>query len=104
MLGHLWLTLALTTPLAKTETAKLTQHPQVALMFALMVLNNALLMVNTKSVETTILTLVWNGQLATLAQVVKLVRVLGCAPILALTNALQTKRCVFLTPLTRLVL
>ena len=68
------------------------------------VLRNAPLMVNTKSVATTMLILVLNGQLLTLAQQVKLAQVLGFAPILAQTNALPMKRCVFLTPLTKLVL
>ena len=71
--------LALTTPLAKVGTVKLIQHHLLALLFALQVKKSALVLTLTNYVATTTLTLVWNGQLLTPVQQVKLVQEVGCA-------------------------
>ena len=65
---------------------------------------NVQVLTPTNYVATTTLTLVWNGQLLTLVQQVKLAPEVAFAQILAQTNALQMKRCVSLTPLTKPVL
>ena len=96
--------LALTTPLAKTETVRPTQLHQVALLFALQVKKSALVLTPTNYVATTTLILVWNGPLLTPVHQVKLAQETAFAPILAQTNAQATKRCVSLTPLTKPVL
>ena len=79
MLGHLWLMLALTTPLAKVGTVRPIQHHLLALLFVPQVKRSAQELELTNYVATTTLTLVWNGQLLTPVQQVKLVQEVGCA-------------------------
>ena len=96
--------LALTILLAKVGTVRPIQHHQVALLFVPQVKKSAQELELTRSVETMMLTLALNGQLLTLVQQVKLAPEVAFAQILAQTNALQMKRCVSLTPLTKPVL
>ena len=103
MLGLLWLMLAHTIQLVPMEIAPPTQLHQPALMLAHQELNNVQEQANTKSVETMTQTLALNGQLHTLVQQVRHVQAVGFAQIPAQTNAKALTRCVFLTPLTRLV-
>ena len=87
MLGHLWLMLAPTTQLAKTETAKPIQLHQVAQVSAPLTKRNAQVLVLTNYVATTTLILVWNGPLLTPVHQVKLAQETAFAPILALILA-----------------